>query len=165
LLPAPVSQAQFNSNVGGVNLNAVINPSLAVNVSPALVNFQLVPNGVANGDSSLSIVTAWVLRPNVGDVRLYAYFTAPATALSDGFGNNISSARVRGSVNGGPFSPFTGAGPYAAGSSLLVFTERVLGNNRNKTRIDTLNLQIDINGMTLPAGTYTGVLRLQAQAL
>lgn len=165
LLPAPASQAQFNSGIGGVNLNAVINPSLAVNVSPALVNFQLVPNGVANGDASLSIVTAWVLRPNVGDVQLYAYFTSPATALSDGFGNNISSARVRGSVNGGPYSPFTGAGPYAAGSSLLVFSERILGNNRNKTRIDTLNLQIDITGMTIPAGTYTGVLRLQAQAL
>jgi len=165
LLPAPVSRAQFNSGVGGVNLNAVINPSLAVNVSPALVNFQLVPNGVANGDASLSIVTAWVLRPNVGDVRLYAYFSAPPTALSDGLGNNISSARVRGSVNGGPFSPFTGTGPYAAGSSLLVFSERILGNNRNRTRVDTLNLQIDITGMTLPAGTYTGVLRLQAQAL
>ena len=165
ILPVPASRAQINSSVGGVNLNAVVNPSLAINVSPTLVNFQLVPNGVANGDASLNIITAWVLRPNVGDVRLYAYFSAPASALSDGFGNNIPSARVRGSVNGGGYSPFTGSGPFAAGSGLLVFTERVLGNNRNKTRVDTLNLQIDITGMTLPAGTYTGVLRLQAQAL
>lgn len=61
--------------------------------------------------------------------------------------------------------PFTGTSPFAAGSSLVIFTERIRGNNRSKTRNDTLDLRIDTSGLALPAGTYTGVLRIQAQAL
>jgi hypothetical protein len=101
----------------------------------------------------------------VGDVTVYAYFTTPAAALSNGAGANIASARVSGSANGAAFTPFTGNSPFAAGSSITVATWRILGNNRDGTRQDTLDLQIDTTGLPLPAGTYTGVLNIQAQAL
>lgn len=165
LTPASVSRAQLPSNPAAVNLQAVINPMLAIVAGPGLVNFNLVQNGVANGDSAITITTAWVLHPSVRDVQLYGYFTSPPAALTDGAGSNIPSSRVRGSVNGGPFSPFTGASPYSGTGSLLLFTQRILGNNRNSRRTDTLNLQIDLTGTTLRPGTYTGVLRLQARAL
>jgi hypothetical protein len=40
-----------------------------------------------------------------------------------------------------------------------------LGFNRNSSHSDTLNLNINTTGLALPAGTYTGTLHIQAQAL
>jgi hypothetical protein len=165
LLTASAARAQINANVAGVNLAATLDTSLTVVAAPNAVNFALVPNGVANGSAPITVTTIWSLRPNVGDLTVYAYFTTPAAALSNGAGANIASARVAGSANGGPFVPFTGNSPFAVGSSITVATWRILGNNRDGTRQDTLGLQIDTTGLALPAGTYTGVLTIQAQAL
>jgi hypothetical protein len=165
LLTCPTSHAQLNANIANVNLNATLSTSLTVAAAPGLVNFNLVPNGSANGSATITITTAWTLRPSVGAVTTYAYFTSAASALSDGAGDNIPSAKVSGSPNGAAFVPVTANSPFAAGSSIQIFTERILGNNRTKTRNDTLDLQINTTGLNLPAGTYTGVLRIQAQAL
>lgn len=158
-------RAQLNANIANVNLNATLTTSLTVSASPGLVSFALVPNGTANGSATINITTSWTLRPSVGAVTCYAYFTAAGTALSDGAGDNIPSANVLGSPNAAAFAAFTANSPFAAGSSLQIFTERVIGTNKTKTRVDTLDLQINTTGLALPAGTYTGVLRIQAQAL
>ncbi len=159
------ARAQLNANIANVNLTATLSTSLTVSASPGLVNFALVPNGTANGSSTITITTAWTLQPSVGAVTCYVYFTAPGIALSDGAGDNIPSANVSGSADAGAFAAFTANSPFAAGSSLQIFTERIIGTNKTKTRSDTLDLQIGTAGLALPAGTYTGVLRIQAQAL
>ena len=164
LFACPGARAQLNANIANVNLNATLSTSLTVSASPGLVNFALVPNGTANGSSTVTITTAWTLHPNI-TVTCYAYFMAPGTALSDGAGDNIPSANVSGSADAGAFAPFTANSPFAAGSSLQIFAERIIGTNKTKTRSDTLDLQISTAGLALPAGTYTGVLRIQAQAL
>ncbi len=156
--------AQVNSNTAAVNLAAIMGSSISVSASPALVNFNLAPGGVANGSSTITVTTQWVLRP-LQNVTLYAYFTSAAGALTDGAGHNIPSSKVSGSPNGGAFTSFTGNSPFAVGSSITIFTERVVGNNRNKIRNDTLGLQIDTSGLGLPSGIYTGVLNLRAQAI
>jgi hypothetical protein len=162
---SPCAHAQANSAPAAVNLIAVRNPGVAVAAFPANVNFALVNGAVATGSTPITITTTWDISPSVGNLTLYAFFSAPAAALSNGAGNNIASSRVLGSVNGGAFVPFTGISPFAAGSSLPIFTFRVIGNNRRGTRNDTLNLQIDLTGAVLPAGTYSGTLLIQAQAL
>jgi hypothetical protein len=165
LFACPGARAQLNANIANVNLTATLSTSLTVSATPGLVNFALVPNGTANGSSTITITTAWTLQPSVGAVTCYAYFIAPGTALSDGAGDNIPSANVSGSADAGAFAAFTANSPFAAGSSLQIFRERIIGTNKTKTRSDTLNLQISTAGLALPAGTYTGVLRIQAQAL
>ena len=162
---APEARAQANSAPAAINLIAVRNPGIAVSAFPANVNFAMVNNGVATGSTPITITTTWDVQPSVGNLTLHAYFSTAAAALSNGAGNNIASSRVLGSVNGGAFAPFTGISPFAAGSSLQIFTFRVIGNNRRGTRNDTLNLQIDLTGAVLPAGTYSGTLLIQAQAL
>jgi len=164
-LPATPASAQISSNIAGVTLGAVLNSSLSVIAAPNAVNFALVANGVANGSTAVTVTTIWTLHPSIGAVTLYAYFTSTVSALSNGAGTNIASSRVAGSTNGGAFTAFTGNSPFAAGSSLTLATWRILGNNRNGTRQDTLGLQIDTTGLALPAGSYTGVLHIQAQAL
>jgi len=160
---APVSQAQLNSNQANVNLNAVLSESLTVAAGPATVNFALPASGTAAGSAPVSITTSWVLAPARTDVNLYAYFSS-AVALTDGGGNNIPTANVSGNFNGGGFNPFTSVTPFAA-NGLQLFNQAIAAANRNASRSDSLALQIDTTGLALPAGTYTGVLNIQAQAI
>jgi hypothetical protein len=165
LLPAVPAHAQINSNIAGANLAAVLNTALTVVAAPNTVNFALPPNGIASGSTSVTVTTIWSLHPSIGSVTLYAYFTTSAAALSNGAGINIPSSQVAGSANGAAFATFTGNSPFAAGSSITLANWRILGNNRTGNRQDTLDLQIDTTGLALPAGSYTGVLNIQALAL
>jgi hypothetical protein len=164
LVGAPV-HAQLNSNIAGVNLAANLTTSLTVTASPGLVNFALIANGTSNGSATITVNTSWTLSPSVGAVTTYAYFTNAAAALTDGASDNIPSSSVSGSVNGGAFGAFTGASPFAAGSSITLSSTRVLGFNRTGNHSDTLNMRISTTGLNLPAGNYTGVLTIQSQAL
>jgi hypothetical protein len=157
--------AQLKSNPASVNLNATLNSGLTITAAPGLVNFNLVRNGTATGSAPVTITTSWTLPLIFGNIVEYAYFTNPAAALRDGASDNIPSASVSGSYNGGAFTAFTGASPLAAGSSITLFNQFFFIFFTNPgTRTDTLNLQINTTGLNLPAGTYTGVLHIQAQA-
>jgi hypothetical protein len=129
------------------------------------VNFALLASGSSTGSSVITVNTSWTLAPSVGAVTTYAYFTSATAALTNGGGDNIPSSKVSGSVNGGAFAAFTGASPFAAGSSLALSSIRILGNNRTGNHSDTLNLSISTVGLALPAATYSGVLNVRAQAL
>lgn len=159
------ASAQVNSSVGPVNLSATMASSLTVTVTPNLVNFTLATSGTSNGSSPITLTTSWAISTFVTRVSLYAYFTTAASALSDAAGKKIPSANVSGSVNGGAFRPFTGNSPFAAGTSLRIFRQRVFGFNSSQSRTDTLNLQINTTGLGLGPGYYTGTLVIQAQAL
>ncbi len=161
-LPA---RAQVTSLSTGVNLSANLATSLSVTASPSLVNFALLASGTSTGSAVITVNTSWTLRPNVGAVTTYAYFTTTTAALSDGGGDTIPSANVSGSINGGAFAAFTGASPFAAGSGLTLSSTKILGNNRSGNHSDSLNLMISTVGLKLPAVTYSGVLNVQAQAL
>jgi len=159
-----VASAQIKLPTGPVPL-AQGSSSLTVTATPALVNFTLVPNGVANGSSAISITTAWSIAGSSARVSLYAYFTTPAAALSSAAGINIPAANVSGSVNGGGFRTFTQSSPFAASSSITIFTRRVGPNDLQAQRTDTLNLHVNTGGLALPAGNYVGQLVIQAQAI
>ena len=161
---AAPARAQVNSNFGTVNLQANMADSLSVTASPSLVNFTLVPSGISVGSVPVSITTSWRLHPLV-TATTYAYFLSAPAALTDGAANNIASSRVLGSVNGGAFATFTAANPFTAGSGLQIFSVRIKGFNRVGSNTDSLNLEIDTSGLGLPAGTYSGLLVIQAQAI
>ena len=63
------------------------------------------------------------------------------------------------------FGAFTGASPFAAGSSITLSSTKILATNRTGNQANTLNLSISTIGLALPAATYSGVLNIQAQAL
>jgi hypothetical protein len=157
--------AQLNSKVANVSLNASLSTAITVTAAPGVVNFALLRSGISTGSAPISITTTWTLPFFIGTVKEYAYFTSAASALADGAGDNIPSANVSGSVNGGAFTAFTGASPFAAGSSLAIFNQFIFFLNINATRTDSVNLRIDTTGLNLPAGAYTGVLHIQAQGL
>ncbi|MGH9782568.1 MAG: hypothetical protein ACRD88_00135 [Terriglobia bacterium] len=163
------AQAQFNSNLGNVALNAVVQQSISVSVSAAAVNFNLVAGtGPTAGGPTLTVTTNWSLNPGGGPtLSLYGYFASSTAALTNGAGSNIPSANVLSSVNAGAPVGFTGSGPFgAAGGSRQIFSQGITAANKSGTRNDTLDLFINLTAQpNLPAGSYTGVLSLQAQAL
>ena len=165
------ASAQVLSGVGNVSLNATLPQSVSLSVtSGSSVNFALTQNAATAGDVPTVIQTAWNLNPGqVGAVTLYGYFDVPAQALTDGTGNNIPTSWVEGQMTTGTptsFTAFTQTNPVGpAGGSLALFTSSITGLNKISTRTDNLNLRIDLTGQSLPAGTYTGTLRLQARAI
>jgi len=100
-------------------------------------------------------------------VNLVAYFLVPAQALV-GATTQIPSSRVLARMSTGlptAFTPITQnafAGVGTAGGSLRLYSVTIGGSNKNSTRTDNLDLQLNLVGFpTLPAGSYTGVLNLR----
>ena len=164
-LAPQVAYAQFNSAVSNASLNAVMPQSLTVSLDVVAVNFALTDAASANpGDSTITVTTDWVLNPSIGTVDVYAYFDDPAAALTNG-ADDIPAVNVEGSVDTGPLSSFTAVPPFG-GVGLLLDSITILGSNKNSSQNNTLDLNINLS--TLPAisaGTYSGTMHIQAQAL
>ena len=164
MIVTPASHAQLNSGAQTVTLNATLPESLTIALSANTVNFALVPSGTSNGSTAVNITTTWALAGTRTSLALYAYF-ASTTALKDSGTDVIPTANFNGSINGGAYSAFTGGtGPFGANSK-TIFTTAPLTGAFGGTRTDSLGLQINTTGLSLPATTYTGTLSIQAQAI
>lgn len=169
---AQSASAQVNSNASTVALNAVMAETLGITASPSTVNFTLAPGSTAAGSAPVVVSSSWVLSATRGTVNLYAWFATPAAALTDGAStpDNIPSSEVYASLpNGIPtamtsFSQSNTLG--AANGGLKLYTQTLSSSNRESSRSDSVSLQINLASQPqLPAGTYTGTLNIQAQAL
>ncbi len=167
-LVSPIGAQVLNSAASTITLNANLSESLAVTLSANAVNFNLTAGSANNpGSTSITATTSWTLKPNIGSVRVYAFFASSAAALTDGAGDNIPSANFQISNNGGAFTALTNTVPFGgANAGLLLSTTRVLGNNRIGSHTDAMNFNINLLTLpNLPAATYTGTLTIQAQAI
>jgi hypothetical protein len=162
----------LNSNTATVSLTATLGESLTVAATPSAVTFPLVSGGTATGNVPVAITTTWILSGSRANVTLVGYFASATAALSNAGPPvvNIPTSEVLGQVTTGApttFTAFTQTAPLGpAGAGLTLFTQALSGTNRASNRTDNLNLQINLTSQAqLPAGTYTGTLNLQAQAL
>jgi hypothetical protein len=166
---APTSGAQvINSAASTITLNAVLSQSVTLTLSANAVNFNLTAGSAANpGSTAITATTAWTLKPSVGSVNVYAFFSNSASALTDGGGNNIPSADFQISNNGAAFTALTNTVPFGgANAGLRLSSTTILGNNKTGTHNDVMNFNINLAPLpNLPAGTYTGTLTIQAQAI
>lgn len=130
---------------------------------------SLVDNATNAFPSPVVLQTNWDLNPGqTSEVDLVAFFAVPAQALSGG-ATQIPSSRILGrmatglpttytAVSGGPV-----AGVGTSGGSLHLFRQTISGGNKVATRTDNLDLQLNLVGFpTLPVGSYTGTLTIQA---
>jgi len=157
-----------NSGASTITLNAVLNDSISVSLSSNAVNFTLTTGSASNpGSTGVTATTSWLLRPSVGSLKLYAFFSSSTAALTDGAGNNIPSADFQISNNAGPFNALTNTVPFGgANAGLQLSSTPILGNNKSGTRTDNMNFNINLVPLpSLPAGVYTGTLTIQAQAI
>jgi len=156
-----------NSGASPIALNAVLPDSITLTLSGNAVNFNLVSGRASNpGSTDITATTTWLLRPNVNSLKLYAFFSSSASALSDGAGHNIPSADFQISDNGGAFAALTNTVPFGgANAGLQVSSVRILGNNKTGTNSDVMTFNINLAPLpNLQTGIYTGTLTIQAQA-
>lgn len=168
MFAAPARAQVLNSGASPIALNAVLSDSITLTLSANAVNFNLVGNSPNNpGSTSITATTTWLLRPNVGSLKLYAFFSSSTAALSDGAGNNIPSADFQISANGGGFAALTNTVAFGgANAGLQVSSVPILGNNKTGTHSDVMTFNINLAPLpNLPTGVYTGTLTIQAQAL
>lgn len=142
--------------------------TLTVTSSPSTINFALSSGQASPGSGSISIASSFLLGV-ASTVRLYGYFNSSNALSSTGAdGNAIPAASVLGQCPTGTptnFTPFTQAGPFSGATSLLIYQQGALASVL-ATRTDQLTLMIDLSSLPqLPAGTYSGTLILEAQAL
>jgi hypothetical protein len=157
-----------NSGASPIALQAVLTQSISVTLSGNAVNFNLVAGSANNpGSTSITATTAWTLQPNVGSLKVYAFFSSSTTALTDGAGNNIPSADFQISTNAGAFTALTNTVPFGgANAGLQLSSTPILGNNKIGTRNDVMNFNINLTALpNLAASGYTGTLTIQAQAI
>jgi hypothetical protein len=152
-----------------ITLTATLGESLSVSLSANSVMFNLNAGNANNaGSSPITATTAWVLKTSRTTVALYAYFTDAGAALSDGAGDNIPSSAFSVSDNGGAFAPLTNTvGFGGANAGIQLANTAITSANENSSRTDAMSFNIDLTSGTLPQlppATYTGTLRIQAQA-
>lgn len=168
VLAAGANAQVINSGASTISLNAVLNDSITVSLSSNAVNFTLTQGSASNpGSTAVTATTTWLLKPSVGSLKVYAFFSSSTSALTDGAGNNIPSADFQISNNGGAFNALTNTVPFGgANAGLQLSSTPILGNNRSGSRTDNMNFNINLVPLpNLPAGTYTGTLTIQAQAI
>ena len=170
LLGAPgAAAAQVNSTEATASLTATLSESLTVSLLPGSTSFTLTGNSATNaGSATISATTTWTLAAARTSLVLYAYFTTAAAALTHTDIDNtvdIPSSRVEVSVNGGALAALNQTvafGGAAAGRQLFALV--ITPANASGSRSDTLALNINLNGLVLPADSYNGTLRVRAQA-
>jgi hypothetical protein len=148
---------------------ALAQESITVTLVPGSVSFTLSSGSATNaGSLPIAVTTAWNVLPTRTAVTLYGYFANAPAALAHSAPSNtidIPSSRVEVGINGAGSVPFNQTAPFGAASggrqlasqAITAFT--LIGN-----RTDTLALNINLAGYSLPADSYTGSLRLRARA-
>jgi hypothetical protein len=154
-----------------ISLAATAPGALTVTVTSgaAQIIAGVTDNALNNFPSPVVIQTAWNVNPGqTNTVNLVAYFTLPAQAMVGG-ATQIPSSRILGRMLTGTPVTFTAitqngiGGVGTAGGSLRLFGVNIGGGNKNASRTDNLDLQLNLVGFpTLGAGAYTGVLNLRA---
>jgi hypothetical protein len=121
--------------------------------------------------SAVNIALTWDLHPSTGSVQVIGYFASPTAAMTSG-SVSIPSSWIQGrvltaGVQDAPttYTAFTQngtGGVGAAGGSLLLFSQPVLGYSKTGTVAVDLQLQLDLTGRVLTPGSYSGTLNIRA---
>jgi hypothetical protein len=129
-------------------------------------------NAPNNFPSPVSITLTWDLLPQTGTVDVVGYFTSASAAMTSG-PVSIPASWIKGRVlptgnlqnTPTTFTPFTQnaiGGIGSAGGSLRLFSQPVLGYSKTGSVTVNLDLQLDLTGQVLTAGTYSGTLTIRA---
>lgn len=129
----------------------------------------LVDGAINAFPSPVRLNTQWSVTSLITQLDLIGFFSAPASALTNG-STNLGSSLVEGQMTTGrvpTFTPFTQGpvgGQGVAGGTLHLFRQLIISPfNGVGQRNDQLDLRLNLQGQpVLPPGTYQGTLTLRA---
>lgn len=160
----------LNSGPQNIAVTATLAESLSLNLSGNAVSFNLTAGSANNpGSTGITATTTWTLKPSRTAVKVYAYFAAAATALTDGSGNNIPSSAFFISDNAGPSAALVNTVPFGGAlAGLQLSNTAITAANRSSSHNDAMTFNINLTALPqLPANPspgYQGTLSIQAQA-
>jgi hypothetical protein len=177
------ASAQVLGSPVPITLSVNQSSSLTVTVQSGAVQTltgTALSDAITNFPAPVQILTAWDFRPNtVSSLSLVAFFATPSAALAGPYGV-IGSNRIEGQISSstGPATPlttswasFTG-NPIGAngvpGGSLQLWNLAINSNAasvRKSQQTNRLDLRLNLLGVSLPTGTYSGTLVIRAMAL
>ena len=138
---------------------------MAMALANANINFAFTSGSTTNpGSSALTVTLSW--NCPCTNISLYAYFNSSTSALNDGLGDNIPSAAFSISNNGGAYGALNTTVPFGAANAGRRVAQ-ITNPPFSGSQAETMNFNINLSTGTLPTlppGTYTGTLTLQAQA-
>ena len=170
IAPSIMCGQVINSGPQNIALTATLAESLTLSLSGNAVSFNLTAGSAANaGSTNITATTTWVLKPSRTAVKVYAYFAAAATALTDGGGNNIPSSAFFISDNGGASIALVSTVPFGGALAGLQLSNIAITNaNRSGNHADVMAFNINLTTLPQlpanPAPGYQGTLSIQAQA-
>ena len=172
-----IAQPRIQSTVNPVpEVSAALAGSLSISVTSGATQSlgSVTDNTPNNFPSPISIALTWDLLPQTGSVEVVGYFANPSAAMVSG-PVSIPSGWMKGRVSAAAgqnlqnmpatytaFSQSAIGGVGTAGGSLRLFSLPVLGYSKSGTVTANLDLQLDLTGQTLSAGTYSGTLTIRA---
>jgi hypothetical protein len=152
------AQAQVNSNVATVSLNFTQQENITVSASPASLTFN--SSGVAT--VPLSVTTAWNLSPTRNAISTYLYFSS-VNAMTDTTGDNIATSAFSANCGAGS-SVFGNTDPWNF-NGFPAFNQILTAGQYSNLAGTSVSCQLQFSGASvLPAGVYSGVLNIEAQA-
>jgi hypothetical protein len=156
--------AQFNSSNSNINLNWFENEQLfiQINFANGTGNFRQ-DNGAAMPTTTpISVQANYNGLVNRQTLTLYAYFADPARAMANGSGGSIPAANIQATIEGVGTAVFNQPSSFSAASVQLATTSAVATNGNG---VLPATFSLAILGSNYPAGSWSGTLFLQAQAI
>jgi hypothetical protein len=160
------AQAIYSLPQNTVPLSMTIAESLTVSVTggPVVFTYNSAAH-TATAGAPLSVVTSWQLGNTRAVVQTTAWADDGPVALTDGT-DTIPTSALFASVDSGTATACTGNSLNGLGLATstcpTVYSVAITGANRAGTHTDSLLLSLSGLSATLPAGSYTGQLDIQA---
>ncbi len=153
------------SSTKSIQLIAVKPASIEITVeNPGPVTFDL-NGGVSVGHPAPQLTINWNLPPRGQAIRVCASLAGPLVAAT-GPRASIPTWRVGARVgSAGPLANFAGSA-CGLNSALEVSNLSITGaNSKQGSKKQSLLLEINEDGLNLPAGTYVGTLNIMADVV
>src|ERR1700723_1606832 len=164
----PAAAAQVHSNISTANLTMNVGESVTIIPPSTAITLAYTQGATSTPPQTFQITTLWQLASTHTLLDINWWFASSTAALSAGASANIPSSEVYSNVNGGSYSGCAAAAdplvPSAVSGSTCNagLSIHLSATNYAAQETDTIGIELQNLSTALPAGTYTGVLNIEA---
>jgi hypothetical protein len=159
--------AQAHSNIAAATLSMTVGESISIPPAQA-VTLNYTQGATSTPPSTFGVTVLWQLANTHTTLHENWWFASATAALSAGGNANIPASEVLSNVDGGSYSGCTAAADPLVPSAVSGSTCNVglviplTSANYAGQQTDTIGVELQGLPTSLPAGTYTGTLNIQA---
>ncbi|MGH9505059.1 MAG: hypothetical protein ACRD20_19570 [Terriglobales bacterium] len=159
--------AQQHSNIAAANLSMTVGESITIIPPTQSVPLNYTAGATSTPPSTFQVTTLWQLSNAHTSLHINWWFADATSALNAG-SSKIPASQVLSNVDGSAYSGCTSApdilvpGAVAGSTCNVGLVIPLTAANYAAQQSDTIGVQLQGLSTSLPAGTYTGTLNIQA---